>query len=486
MELAASLSSRAEMAQTQRLSPQMRKSLDMLAMTLPELRGELVREMQSNPVIEEVGDAYGARAESRLKDEEAAERRAADEWPEDGRGDDEAWEPDRGEADPSAAEEAAERRRRFFELQTANETLEEHLAAQLPSADIPAEDMPLARALVGELDSRGWFCGSVPDISMATGADARKIKKTLAAIMALDPPGCGAVSLEECLLAQIDALEGNPAKGLAEAILRRGMLAGAATPEGVEEAARALRVPAARVRAALAAIATLEPRPARPFAVHGKDVRFIRPEVRAVFSGGRWFAATGDSSLPEIRISPKYSQMLDDPAVGDDAKEYIRRKIAEAQFLSEAVDRREETLRKVAQAVFDAQSAFFTEGFKGLKPLTMQQIADATGLHHSTVSRAVGGKYAATPRGVVELRKFFVAGVATDSGGQASRDGVLDALKEAVAAEDPAAPLSDLKLSGILKTKGWRVERRTVAKYRGILGIPGVDGRRKKTKGAGR
>ena len=170
MELAASLSSRAEMAQTQRLSPQMRKSLDMLAMTLPELRGELVREMQSNPVIEEVGDAYGARAESRLKDEEAAERRAADEWPEDGRGDDEAWEPDRGEADPSAAEEAAERRRRFFELQTANETLEEHLAAQLPSADIPAEDMPLARALVGELDSRGWFCGSVPDISMATGS----------------------------------------------------------------------------------------------------------------------------------------------------------------------------------------------------------------------------------------------------------------------------------------------------------------------------
>ena len=179
-----------------------------------------------------------------------------------------------------------------------------------------------------------------------------------------------------------------------------------------------------------------------------------------------------------MHISPKYLKMLADPNVDKETKSYIRQRIAAANTLVEAVERRQQTITDIAQAIFDAQPGFFEKGLKGLRPMTMQEIAEKAGVHHATVSRTVRDKYASTPKGTVELRKFFTSGITTDSGEQVTKDALRDRLAAMIAEEDKAHPLSDDRLSEMLKKEGFPVARRTVAKYRGLLGIPGTSERR--------
>ncbi|MBR2941126.1 MAG: RNA polymerase sigma-54 factor, partial [Kiritimatiellae bacterium] len=223
---------------------------------------------------------------------------------------------------------------------------------------------------------------------------------------------------------------------------------------------------------------TLEPRPGRAYRHDARGTEYVNPEVHAVRCEDGWAARVDARSLPEVRISSKYLALLEDPNVAKETKDYIRERIAAAKALVDAVARRRDTIADIAQEIFDRQPGFFEKGLKGLRPMTMQEIADKLGIHETTVSRTVNGKYAATPKGTVELRRFFVQGVRTDSGETVARDDVIDRLKAFVAAEDKAHPLSDEKLSELLKGEGFPVARRTVAKYRALAGIPGTSERR--------
>ena len=463
--------------QVHRLSPQMRQSIAMLAKNLPELREELYREMASNPVIEDIEPTLERETVSQKERETELEDRAFDDGWEFGEEDGDGYFQEAPDGD------ALERRRRFFESRTKEETLEEHLTAQIALSDIEPRDAPLARLLVGELDGDGYFRGSMPDVVMVSGESEERIRAVLARISQLDPPGCGATTLEECLLAQLESLDGSPCRADVEAILSKRLLKDLAAGR-IDETAAAIGATPERCRAALAAIRTLDPRPARAYGRAGKSVAFVNPEVRAVRSGGRWLATLDDRSLPEIRISPRYLKMLADPSIDAATKDYLREKAASADFLAQAVEKRRETVLAVSQAIFDAQPGFFEKGLKGLRPMTMQEIADRAGVHHTTVSRTVRDKYAATPRGTVELRNFFPAGVASEDGGEVARTTVLEALEALVAKESPEAPLSDAALSAALTAKGWSVARRTVAKYRGMLGIPGAPERKAPPKSA--
>ena len=171
--------------------------------------------------------------------------------------------------------------------------------------------------------------------------------------------------------------------------------------------------------------------------------------------------------------------MLEDPSVDQETKSYIRERIAAAKAVVEAVEKRRDTIEAIAQEIVDRQPGFFEKGLKGLRPMTMQEISDKTGVSLSTVSRTVNNKYASTPKGTVELRRFFTQGVRTESGEEVARDGILDRLKAIVDAEDKAHPLSDEKISELLKGAGFPVARRTVAKYRALAQIPGTSERRK-------
>ena len=161
-----------------------------------------------------------------------------------------------------------------------------------------------------------------------------------------------------------------------------------------------------------------------------------------------------------------------------ETKDYLRERIAAAHLLTEAVERREETIRAIAQEIFDRQPGFFEQGLKGLRPLTMLEIAAKVGVHPTTVSRTVNDKYVSTPKGTVELRQFFTQGLETTNGEVVTKDAVHDALKALVDAEDKAHPLSDEALAAKLKEQGYPVARRTVAKYRSMLGIGGTSERR--------
>ena len=442
------------------LAPQQRLGLNMLAMSLPDLRAELYHEMEKNPCIEDIEQTLERETISE-KEREFAE--------EEEREFDAEYE---NTEDAGVSDEASERRQYFFDSQTKEETLEEHLMKQLESSNIAAKDIPLAEILIGELDDNGFFAGSIPDIMMVSGEDESKIRETLKKIGELDPAGCGATTAEECLLAQLDKLDSTPYRQEAKELIEGGWLRSIAKGER-DSAAKALGMSDERLDDVLTAIRTLEPRPGRAFTRSGKGVTYLNPEVHAVKSGGRWLAKVDDRSLPDIHISKYYLKMLEDAKVDAETKDFIRAKAAAAGELAEAVEHRQETIVNIAQAIFDAQPGFFTDGLKGLKPLTMQEIADKTGVHPSTVSRTVSDKYASTPKGTIELRRFFTVGsVATATGEAVSKDAVLERISALVAAEDKSNPLSDDALSELLAKEGYKVARRTIAKYRTILKIP--------------
>ena len=446
------------------MAPQMRQGLKLLAMSLPELRQELLREMSVNPVIEDVEQTLEKTTVSERERQLADAERPSD-YPEEDDYRDVAYMEGvvrgRNGSDP----EALERREKFFENQTSEESLEEHLLRQLEISDIEPPDHALAEILIGNLNDDGYFIGSIPDIMMVSGEGEAKIREVLAKLGELDPPGCGAITLGDCLLPQLDAIGDVALRARVRKLLGNLESVAAGKVDDVE---------------AVKALKSLDPRPGRAYRHARRGEEFVNPEVHAVKCSDGWAARVDARSLPEVRISPKYLSMLEDPATSAEDKAYVREKIAAAKTLAESVAHRQETVESIAQAIFDAQPGFFEKGLKGLKPLTMEEIATKVGVHPTTVSRTVRDKYASTPKGTVELRKFFTGGLVTESGAQVTRDSVLDRLKALIDAEDKVHPLSDDRLSEQLKGEGFPVARRTVAKYRMMLKLPGASDRKVK------
>ena len=451
--------------QSQQMAPAVRQSIRMLAMNLPDLRQEIVREISLNPVIEDVDHVLerpmddAVSQNERRKDEESAA------LPED-------------EAMPSVnpGEEDIERRQRFFDRQVEVATLHDHLERQIPMSDLPPGDYALAETLIGNLNDDGYFDGSLPDVVMVSGESEEHVLEVLAAIGRFDPPGCGARSLKECLLAQMDKLDDSPWENEVRCLIEKHLEDIAAGR--VADILASLDISRADYAKALRELRTLDPKPGRAFRGFGDDDRIVKPEVHAVWDSGRWLAEVDDRSLPEIKISPRYLKMLEDPSISKETKEYLVERLSAAHQLNDAIEHREETIRAIAQEIFDRQPGFFESGLKGLKPLTMVEIAEKVGVHPTTVSRTVNDKYVSTPKGVVELRRFFTQGIENSDGEMVVKEAVHGALRSIVDGEDGRHPLSDEAIASRLKEHGFPVARRTVAKYRGVLGIPGASERR--------
>ena len=434
------------------------EGLKMLAMSLPELRAEVIREIETNPAVEDTDHPLETPMSAVEAQRKEREGDGESDFPED-------------DFVPSARrydEEAVERRQAMFDKQTKEETLQQHLLAQLPLSDIPRADWELVETLVGDINPNGFYEGSVADVSMAFGKTAEEISATLAAIMEFDPPGCGARTAKECLAAQLDRVPERLRKEVAFLLDHLADLA-----EG--------KLDAVRHAPALKALRTLDPHPGRAYPSERDRVEYINPEVHSFQEpDGRWIALTDKRSLPEIRISKKFEAMLADPAQSAETKAYVRERIERARAFRETVEKRRETVETIAQLIFDRQQAFFTDGFKALKPLTETEVAAAIGVDGTTVSRTVRNKYAETPFGTVELRRFFSSAVKNADGEEISQSAALAALKKIIDAEDKTAPLSDEKLAAEMNAAGFRLSRRAVAKYRDVkLGIPGAAKRRR-------
>ena len=478
------------LAQTTTLAPQMMQSLKMLQTTALNLSAELRQQMQANPVIEEVRNPNETVLSAVVPDERADKSAADGDVELDFTPDGAAAESILGSEDgnleyflgnmesASGDEEAVSRRQRLFDAQRSTQTLQEYLLGQVPFADLDAEGRMLAELIIANISDSGMFTGSYPDIQMATGATEKRLEAVRRRVLKFDPAGCGWRDPRECLLAQMDKLDDSPWEGEVRQIIAHHLPDVAAHRDAL--ICEKLNLTPDELAQALAALRTLDPYP-------GRDKRFIpatdRPEyvhaeVHAVRKGGKWCAVVETRDLPDIRISPRYVAMLSDPNIAEDAKAYVRERIRAAQALIEAVDRRQETIQRIAQTIIDAQPGFFEKGFAALRPLTMQEVADVVGIHSATVSRTVHDKFMTTPFGTVELRRFFTSGITRTDGEEVSNYAVYTRLRELVDGEDKAQPLSDDRLAALLKEEGFNIARRTIAKYRKNLKIPAATQRR--------
>ncbi len=480
------------LAQSVQLTPQMQQALKMLQTSALELGQELRQQMASNPAIEEVRDPREALLSSvapEKTDKTAADHDVELDFAPDGEAAANILGADDGRLDyflgnlesAPGDEDAQNRRQRLFDTQRASVTLQEHLLGQVELAPFRSdEDRALAEVLIGNIADSGQFIGSYPDIEMATGADEKRLEAVRRRILKFDPAGCGWKNPQECLIAQLDKLDDSPWQEEVRKIVAHHLEDVAA---GRHEAVRAkLKLAPDEYAQVLAALRSLSPRPGndRRFVPASERTEYVRPEIHAVEKDGRWIALVDSRELPEIRLSPKYLKLAKDPASPPEARAFALEHIRAAEQLIEALENRQETIRNIAQTIIDAQVDFFRRGKSALCPLTQRAVAEKVGVHETTVSRTVRNKYISTPFGTVCLRDFFVSGVRTAAGEMVSSTSVQSLIKELVASEDKTEPLSDERISQLLKEKGVAVARRTVSKYREQLGLPAAAERRGK------
>ncbi|MDG1072085.1 MAG: RNA polymerase factor sigma-54 [Akkermansiaceae bacterium] len=450
------------LSQQQTLAPQMRQSLEILQANTLELSQLLNQAMVLNPVLEDVteNESFDEIVESERESEDDF-----DDWHE-------TYQDDLRELsimerrNKGVDHDAAERREHFYNSIVAPLTLQEHLMEQIGESGVPLKIRSDAEIVVGNLTDHGYLDGNLEDLAGKLQIPFDRLEDGLALVQSLDPPGVGARDLRECLLLQLDHLGlGN---GLEAEIVDEHLdeLARNHFPQ----IAKALHLPLERIAEVVEHIRALDPSPGSRFIAGGNP--YIQPDIVISELGfGEYQASLTGSYLPRLRINDEYKDLLANTAGDRKTRNYLRDNIRDGRVIIKAIDQRQETILAIAREIIDRQSPFLEHGSRHLKPMTMNDIAEKIGVHPTTVSRAVAGKYIDTPHGLMEMRKFFATGYHTSDGKDVSNEGVRETLQSLVSNEDSAKPLSDSKLEKLLKEQGIDVARRTVAKYREQLGI---------------
>lgn len=453
------LSQRPELRQRVTLSPQVYQGLSILAMPITELQDLVDMELLENPVLEvDEFDEVPDEPEEERPDE-GDDDRAWDEWL------DQYEELDSGDPivqrDPNAEDVDTE------EFVGSIQSFDDYLLQQLAMVDLSEPVARAARAVVGSLDDDGFFCVSLDEISQIADVDAASALRGLEIVQQLDPPGVGARSLAEALRLQLGYL------GIDEPLLLRIIddhLDDIAASH-LRKVARAMRVDEEEVRRLIEILRQLNPRPAGAFSP-GPSPGYIVPDVSLRRFDDEWVITPNSDAVPSLRVSSRYRSMLREGSRADkDTVRYLKDKIRSAETFIRNVDRRKDTVSRIAQIVLEVQGEFFEDGKGPLRPLRLEDVAVEIGVHLSTISRGVTGKYMATPYGMFELKHFFSGGYRTSTGMDVAATSVKNRLKEMLTAEDPGRPLSDQRLAEMLSDEGIPVARRTVAKYREEMGI---------------
>jgi RNA polymerase sigma-54 factor len=343
-------------------------------------------------------------------------------------------------------------------------SLHDHLIWQLRMTGITPIEESVTALILGNMDKDGYVRTDIEDVAFQSDQDFDVVEQALTRIQDLDPPGVGARDLRECLLLQLRS-QGKE-HSVAAAIVSDYLPL--LESKRYDKIAKGLGAPAEEVAAAANYIATLEPKPGRNFGEG--DIRYITPDVFVQKIGDELVVILNDDGLPRLRVSNFYRQVLTDSGTGD-AKRYIQEKMRAAAWLIKSIQQRQRTLHLVTQSIVRFQREFFDKGVAHLKPLVLKDVAMDIGMHESTVSRATANKYAHTPQGTFELKYFFTSSLQGADGEQVSAESVKDRIREIIATEDPHRPHSDQHIAKMLSTEHVGIARRTVAKYRGIMGV---------------
>lgn len=352
-------------------------------------------------------------------------------------------------------------------------TLSEHLRSQLALVVLTKRVREAADAIVGNLDDSGYLTQSLEEIAEEANSSVAEATEALRVVQTLDPAGVGARDLRECMLLQLDSRGGKD--GVAWQIVENHLKM--VELRQTKDLAKALKRPIEHIQIALDVIRHLDPYPGQRYSTPG--ARQVEPDVYIFKDGEDYLIQLNDEDVPQLRLNPEYRKMLDRNAEPDkDVRNYVKDRFTAAIMLMKNIEQRRQTILKVCQSVVRRQGEFLELGINELRPMMIKEVAEEIGVHPSTVSRAVAGKYAHTPQGVYELRYFFSEAV-QGPGGMATPLLVLKKrVKKMIDDEDHAHPLTDEQITERLQAEGISVTRRTVAKYREDMRIPSTHQRR--------
>jgi len=436
------------MAMQQSLSPQMQQSLHVLQAPLNELLELVDTELRSNPALEEMPSDKPSSSETEKTS------RIEDEWNEYycQRSSGESW-----------SKEALEKRQHFLDSQIRPHNLTEHLLEQVQTANWTREDAEIAVEIIGNLDEGGYLRATCEEIGASMDIMSLDVERVLENIQQFDPPGIAARTLSECLLRQLKA-QGRQ-HSVESRIVRHHL--DELGRKKLNDIAKALHLEIPEIQRAAEVIARLDPAPGRAFAEDTNQV--VTPEVIVEREGDDYVVSLNSDEIPRLRISDSYKDML--ATDSKEVRDYLRDKIRGGNFFIRSIQQRQQTIFNIAREIVAQQRDFMDLGPAHLKPMRMVQVAEAVGVHETTVSRASAGKYIATPHGVFEMKYFFTHGYTNADGETVSNESVRQAIAQIVKEESQTRPYSDQDLVKLLADRGLPVARRTVAKYREQLGI---------------
>ena len=464
--------------QTQQLilAPQLRQSLKILQVAALDLRSAIQEELQNNPALEELPlesvslDRNGTSSEGDSANSEGPDAREEMQFERNFeilQRIDQDWRDHMAQSGNTTTytQDDAERRQHFFDSLVGETSLQEHLLEQAHLTDLSAEQQEAMRYLIGSLDNNGFLTSSINDIALLANLPLGTVQQAHAVLKTFDPPGIGCLNLQDSLLQQLILL--GKAKSIPARIVKDHFLL--LTRRRIPEIARKMNLDLEDVQRAVAVIASLDPAPGRRF---GEDSnRVVVPDVIVEKVTGEWIITLNSDYIPRLRISGIYKELLAKGTLSKEEKEYLQEKMRSGRFLIGSIEQRQQTIEKITREILRRQIDFFEEGVSKLHPLTMTQVAEAVGVHETTVSRAIANKYIQTPHGVFDLKYFFTPGYESGDGASVSNTSVKDMIANLISAEDPESPLSDQQIVAKLADRNLTIARRTVAKYREELGI---------------
>jgi RNA polymerase sigma-54 factor len=479
------------------MTPRLQQALKLLQMPSLELSQHIEQELLTNPLLEleedEPGESASDSASEGAETGDTADT-AADSA--DSTGDDDFnWSDfidDSFEYGDGVRNEREETE--FFErTPVGRTTLLDDLTEQLHLLELDEETARIAEYLLGCLDDHGFLAVPPEEVAEQLAVPPEAVEEALRHVQELDPPGVGARDLPECLMIQLrllgreDSLAGRIVAGHFEAFKQKQY----------QEIARALKVTPGDVQDAGREIARLNPRPGAQLALD--DAPYVVPDLVVEKVDGQYVVSLADGSVPRLRVSRKYREILERGAraaaekskksAGESSSpspngegglrgaaraeevKFVTDKIKSANWLIQTIEQRRRTMIKVMECIVESQRDFFEQGPEALRPLTLQDVAEKIGMHESTVSRVTTNKYVQTPRGVLPLKYFFSSGLDTESGSTVSSKMAMERIRVLIDGEDKKRPLSDQKIAELLRKEGLIVARRTVAKYREKMGV---------------
>ncbi len=473
--------------QTQSLmiTPQLQQAIKLLTLTHLEMTNLISQEMVENPMLEEVDGEMDAGGDDSSHDEMSAQEATSDNFsgPEliEGARDSFDWETysdsfnSTSSSSPNMKEATSPDDLPSYEnMVSKGQSLQEHLEWQLRMENLTTEELNYALELIGNIDDDGYLEVSLEEIIARSSLERDQAIGILGLVQHLDPVGCGSSSLEECLGIQARMLaERSP---LVELIIDKSLKD--LEKKDYAKMAKDFGVAKEKVKDAELIIMGLNPKPGR--LVSAEETQYVVPDIFIAEVGGEFVVQVNDEGVPRLRVSNLYKQLIKSGQSDTEAKEFVADKLRSALWLIKSIENRQKTIYKVANSIVRTQQEFFKKGPAYLKPMILKDIANEIGMHESTVSRVTTNKFMHTPIGTFELKYFFNAGIGGKNGGiDIAGESLKLKIKEMIGNEDSKRPLSDQKISELLSTKDIVVARRTVAKYREMMGIAPSSKRKK-------